>query len=243
MTTTERPTLTPTSLADTQKIISAAGVDVGPNGEPVPNDAAPETPTTSAAIPEPAVAPAAQLPPENTPEGRIVRGITTGAVVYTAADVDAVRDRLSPDEYHDLHAAAVIADRRRATVTTYQTEQLTRLHERVPEARDPETRRQLADELTAYASQFDYTPQEILAVNDSRAIELARDGLRKTQRVRELEQELAKYRAGTAEPDERETPARQTQTRRKPAPRIDPEELRPMSMREARRLMLRFVDD
>ncbi len=40
--------------------------------------------------------------------------------------------------------------------------------------------------------------------------------------------------------DDRETPARQP--RRKPAPRIAPEELRPMSEREARKLMERLVD-
>src|SRR6266550_793989 len=200
MSTTSKPEITPISMTEAQQIVSDSLVELSPTGEPVTDDAAPEASTASAATPAPAVAPAAELPPENTLEGRFLRGITTGTVPYTADDVDRLRDRLSPEEYHDYHAAAVIADRRRATVTTYQTEQLTRLHERVPEARDPETKRQLADELTAYAAQFDYTPEEILAVNDSRAIELARDGLRNRQRVRELEQELARERAGTAPP-------------------------------------------
>ena len=49
MSTTSKPEITPTTLADTEMIISAAVVDVGPNGEPLPDDAAPKTPTSSAA--------------------------------------------------------------------------------------------------------------------------------------------------------------------------------------------------
>ena len=190
----------PLDLKGAGDVFAGMVKEVDSTGQPVAEAAAPPATApaapASAPAPEPAPAQGVELYPENTPQGRLQRGYLTGTVPYSTSDVEACRPELTPEQYHDMHAAAVIADRQRATVTTYQTAQLARLHEQVPEARDPETKRQLVDELTAYAAQFDYTPEEILAVNDARAIELARDALKSRQKVRELERQLAAERAG-----------------------------------------------
>jgi hypothetical protein len=188
------PPEAPVSLGDqrppAENSIKAAQATLENMIEERPADAAPD-PTRAASAAPAAPQPGPELPPPTTPEGRILRNYVT------VADVEAVRDRLTGDEYHDLHATAVIQDRERGRFATERQQQLDRLAERVPEVADPESRRVFTNTLTEYVRQFDYAPQELLSVTDSRAIELARHGLKQTERVRELEQELAKFRAGT----------------------------------------------
>jgi len=209
----ERPTITPTTLADTEKIISAGVVDVG--GEPAPNDASPETPAASTSAPEPTVAPAPDLYPETTPEGRIQRGVLRGSVTYSADDVDTCRDQLSPVQYHQLRAAAEIQDIQAAELA-HERE---RLAAAVPDmAADPETQRRFTEDVVALGQEIGYTPKEIYAVRDHRALALVARALKATKENHELRTELARYRAGVAQPDS-ETPA----PRRAPRPQRKPD--------------------
>jgi hypothetical protein len=182
-----------------------ADVDTVPIAEPAAPASAPPANAPSA---ESAPTPAAQLPPEHTLEGRLSRGIVTGS------DVEALKDRLAPDEYRELRGLAEVQDTQRERAAAALQREHERLRSRLPEVADPEARQRLTDELTAYVSQFDYQPGELLSVTDSRALELAAHGLRASQRARELEQEIARLRAGVAprEPAEpasdREAPAR-----------------------------------
>jgi len=243
----QHPAITPLSPQEAQTLFADALVEVGPNGQPVSDDATPQTPAASAAptAPEPAPAPATELSPA-------AQRIESGN--FGVGDVDTLRDELvsqgmpvSDAAYRKLRAAGELQDAQREELATYLEQQHARLEARVPEVSrvaDPESRREAKDTLTEYVGQFDFQPQELYSVTDSRAIELAAHGLKQTQRVRELERELAQFRAGThpTQRDETEQSARTPRTR-KPAPRVAPDELRPMGMHEARRLMERFISD
>jgi len=172
----------------------------------------------SAPTPEPTVAPTADLYPETTPQGRIQRGYLSGRVTYSAEDVDACRDQLSPAQYHQLRAAAETEDLQAAELARERE----RLAAAVPDmAADPETQRRFTEEVVALGQELGYTPNEIYAVRDHRALALVARALKATKENHELRTELARYRAGVAQPDERETPARPTQPRRTPAARIN----------------------
>jgi hypothetical protein len=183
-----------------------------------------EKPAESAASPAPSPPPAPAATPSAAPaadlttaEGRILAGVAAGVVSYSPQDVEECRDRLRPEEFHALKAEAIAQQTRLATVTTFHQQQRARFEERVPEARDPSALRQLTDELTAYAAQFDFTEQDVHAVADSRTIELARDGLRARQKVRELERQLAAERAGGSGAEARPTPRTRRTTVELPA--------------------------
>ena len=162
-----------------------------------PAESAPSTATSPDSSPPTTSTPPA--PDMGTAEGRILAGVAARVVSYSPQDVEDCRDRLRPEEFHALKAQAIAQQTRLATVTTFARDQRARFEERVPEARNPSALRQLTDELTAYASQFDFTPEEVASVQDSRTVELVRDGLEARKKVRQLERELANERVGGAE--------------------------------------------
>src|SRR5207244_1298695 len=121
------------------------------------------------------------------------------------------------------------------TITTFHTQQRARFAERVPESRDPDTLRQFTDELTAYAKQFDFSEADVHAVQDSRTIELARDGLRARQKVRQLERELAAERAGASGAEARPRSTRSSRSTVDLPPRL--------GIHAAARLLTHLYDD
>jgi len=213
---TERPALTgegitPAEMA--QQLVESASLDDAP-------DVAEPAPASNASTPEPDVAPAAQIPPADSPEARIASGMVTASDVETLAAQ--LGDKLDPSDYRQLRAIAEVQDVQRERQAAHRQQQLDRLAQRHPElsaTADPTTKRERTAALTEYVRQFDYEPAELYAVNDARAIELAAHGLKLTERVRELEAQIARFTAGTAQPDDRETPARPTQPRRSRADR------------------------
>src|SRR5437879_239477 len=123
-----------------ERLITETPAEPTTRSTPAPDSSPPTTST-----------PAAPRVDLATPEGRVYASLTEGVTIYTPQDVEQIRDKLAPEEYHALKAEAIAAQTRAATVTTFRTQQLDRLAARVPEATDPATRRQFTDELTAYA--------------------------------------------------------------------------------------------
>ena len=106
----------------------------------------------------------------------------------------------------------------------------------IPGWSDAETRQQIKNEIRERARAEGYSEEEINGVTDARAVMLAYAALQR-------DKERARRRAtDTAPGDEGETTARPTVPRRRTAPRVAPEELKPMGIHRAKKLIERFVD-
>jgi hypothetical protein len=130
------------------------------------------------AAPSPASAPV-NLQPNTTAEGRIVNSLAMGRVDYGHDDVEQVRDRLTPDEYQQLHRAVAQRD--------YLRGEEEKLRAAVPEWKDTARGRAEIAQLAAFLrTEYGVTNEQIAAgFLDSRVIILARDAMRARSRDQE----------------------------------------------------------
>jgi len=180
MPTDNKPSSLPTSVSELQTALTES---LEPPADAVPRN--PDTPSAAPVVAEPA---SVALPPDTTPAGRIVRSVQTGAVGYSHADVEAVKDRLTPDEYQQLHIAAAQHDHLRAEEA--------KLVAAVPAWKDTaKGRAEIAKLADFLRTEYHVTDEQIAnAFLDSRAIILARDAMR--ARERDQQQPRAGRKAG-----------------------------------------------